>query len=51
VAEVDSGFQQLPHRDGWHGERPPGWFVLREPLVRPGTGPGSGTTPVGTARV
>ena len=23
VAEVDSGFQQLPHRDGRHGVRPP----------------------------
>ena len=39
VAEVDSGFQQLPHRDGWHGERPPGWFFLREPLVRRGPDP------------
>ena len=33
VAEVDSGFQQLPHRDGRHGARPPVRFRSSADLV------------------
>ena len=53
VAEVDSGFQQLPHRDGRHGERPPVRFVPpRESPAGPSAGPrdhtAAGTVPPGT---
>ena len=33
VAEVDTGFEQLPHRDGRHGERPPVRFRSSADLV------------------
>ena len=52
VAEVDSGLEQLPHRNGRHGERPPVGSFLRGPRRRgpAGSGP-AGTVPVGTVRV
>ena len=54
VAEVDSGFEQLPHRDGRHGERPPVRFVPPR-TSSPGTGrrpsARAGTVPVGMVRV
>ena len=31
VAEVDAGLEQLPHRNGRHGERPPVGLFLRGP--------------------
>ena len=51
VAEVDSGLEQLPHRNGRHGWRPPVRFVPPR-ASSSGTGPrrssrrGAGTTPV-----
>ena len=53
VAEVDSGLEQLPHRNGRHGERPPVGSFLRGPRRRGPVGPRgpAGTVPVGTVRV
>ena len=64
VAEVDAGFEQLPHGNVRHGERPPVGLFLRGPRRRV-SGPArarrravarsvvawSGTVPVGTVRV
>jgi len=52
VAEVDSGFQQLPHRNGRHFVRPPVGF-LPPRTSSPGAGGRcpAGTVPVGTVRV
>jgi hypothetical protein len=53
VAEVDPGLEQLPHRNGWHGARPPVGF-LPPRTSSPGAGGPSGpagTVPVGTVRV
>ena len=57
VAEVDSGFEQLPHRDGRHGAGPP-VRLLPPRASSPGTvrvaafaDVPAGTVPVGTVRV
>ena len=53
VAEVDSGLEQLPHRNGRHGGRPPVGSFLRGPRRRGPVGLVglAGTVPVGTVRV
>ena len=52
VAEVDSGFEQLPHRNGRHGVRPPVRFVPpRTPWFDGDRALRPGTTPIGTVRV